>query len=227
MFSVQVSSRLRTQMTPLSSYVDLRTQVQEQVQENQLLMNEVSKDRAQLAMYQAAQGHGGEMMAALQQDARTVAAQAGLTPVIGPGLRITIQYDPSLPYIQQYAGLFEATADQQLGLLVNDLFANGAKAISINGQRLVTTSSIRLVTTINNITSLQVNTVPITMPYVVTVVGDVNRMQAVLTINEVVAQLALMQEQCTVTSFTGSRSVTVPGYNGPLPGTWAKEVQGR
>ncbi|MCL6594126.1 MAG: DUF881 domain-containing protein, partial [Alicyclobacillus sp.] len=67
-------------------------------------------------------------------------------------------------------------------------------------------------------------TVPVVPPYVIQAVGDVDKMQAVLTLNNVVADLALMQENCTITPHRDSRGITVPGYEGPLPGTWAKEV---
>ncbi|MCL6453066.1 MAG: DUF881 domain-containing protein [Alicyclobacillus sp.] len=208
----------------LSSYIDLKTEVEEQAQEHVQLLQQIAKAESQVQAYKNAKGHQAAMMEALQQDAATVAKEAGLTSVTGPGITIAISFDPSLPYNASTAGLFDQDADQELGLIVNDLFANGAQAISINGQRLVTTSSIRLVAGLGGTSDLQVNTVPIESPYVITAVGDIQRMQAILTLNDVVTELALMQERCTITPHTGAEGVTVAGYQGPLPGNFAKEV---
>lgn len=224
LLTVQLTSRQPSATTGMSSYIDLRTQIQEQMQEHQILASQIAKAGEQVAQYQAATGHSTQMMNALKADAKNVAKEAGLTDVTGPGITIQIEYDPTLPYDAQTAGLFDQIADQEIGLIVNDLFANGATAISINGQRLVTTSSIRLVTGLSGDSTLQVNTVPITMPYVITAVGDSKRMQAVLTLNNTVPELNLMQEQCLITAHSDKNPVTVPGYQGPLPGSFAKEV---
>jgi len=224
MLTVQLSSRTQSSDQGISSYVDLRTQLQEQEQEQQTLLQDIEKQRAQLLQYQAAQGHTGDLLKALQEDAKNVAAAAGLTDATGPGITIRIQYDPNLPFMEKTAGMFDQIADQELGLIVNLLFANGATAISINGQRLVTTSSIRLVSGLGGMNTLQVNTVPLTSPYVITAVGDVSKMEAILTVNDVLVGLNLMQEDCVITGYPGANGVTVPKYQGPLPGHWAKEV---
>ncbi|WP_051662922.1 DUF881 domain-containing protein [Alicyclobacillus macrosporangiidus] len=226
MLTVQISSRPQGSSAPISSYVDLRTEIQAQMQENRILTDEIAKQRAQLVQFEAAQGRQSDLLKALQQDKKNVDREAGLTPVNGPGITITIRFDPNLPYYDKTAGLFDEIADQEIGLIVNQLFANGATAIAINGQRLVTTSSIRLVSSLGGSVSLQVNTVPIVPPYVISAVGDVDRMMAVLTLNNVQAELATMQEDCIITPHRDQKGVTVPGYVGRLPGTWAKEVSG-
>ena len=224
MLTVQMTSKPQSSTTAVSSYLDLRTQILEQMQEHQMLTKELAKQANQLAQFQASQGNNAALQKALANDAHTVAAEAGMEPLSGPGIVITIQDDPNLPYVPDYAGKFQGVADQEISQIVNDLFANGATAISINGQRLVTTSSIRLVTGLDGLSTLQVNTYPISMPYKITAVGNTDLMQAVLKVNEVATVLNLMQEDCLVTVKKGPAGVTVPGYDGPMPGSWAKEV---
>lgn len=226
MLTVQISSRPQSSPESLSSYLDLRTQIQEQMQENKVLEDEIAKQNSVLYQYKNSSGQSSEMLKALKQDAQAVEAAAGRTTVTGPGITMKIQYNPNLQPIDGDAGLFELMADQELGLIVNDLYANGAKAISINGQRLVTTSSIRLVSGLDPTSAiLQVNTVPVTMPYVITAMGDVDKMQAILTLHNVQSELNRMQEDCIITEFRGEHGVTVPAYEGPLPGHFAKEVK--
>ncbi len=225
MLTVQISSRPQSSSDQLTSYVDLRTQIQEQLQENKVLEEEIAKQNALLLKYKNSAGENSKLLDALKQDAKSVEAAAGLTSVTGPGITIKIQYNPNLPHDSDTAGLFDLIADQEIGLIVNYLFANGAKAISINGQRLVTTSSIRVVPLYDSSSAvLQVNTVPITMPYVITAVGDIDKMKAVLTLYSVADGLRSMQEDCIIKEYPGPNGVTVPRYKGSLPGHWAKEV---
>lgn len=224
MLTVQLTSREQSSPARLSSYLDYRTQVEEQLQEHTILMQDIAKENAQLAQFKASGGNQRALQAALQKDAHTVAAEAGLTPVTGPGITITIQDDPSLPFYPETANTFQPNADVEVSQIVNDLFGAGATAISINGQRLVTTSSIRLVSGLGPGADLQVNTYPVLMPYVITAVGNVPKMQSTLNVDQVVLAMNLMQEDCLISTYSAKNPVTVPAYNGSLPGAWAKEV---
>lgn len=224
MLTVQITSHTSGASATSTDYIDTRTQLLEQQQEHQILETEISKNEAQLALYQASSGSQQSLTQALQQDAKNVAQEAGMTSVSGPGMTITIQDNPSLPFDATYAGTFAKQSDQWISLIVNDLFANGATAISINGQRLVTTSSIRLVLGLDNIGGLQVNTHPVTSPYVITAIGNINNMQATLTVNLIAQYMTLMQEDFIIKTYPAPQQVTVPAYNGSLPGMWAKEV---
>lgn len=225
MLTVQLTSHAQSSAnsTP-TSYLDYRTQVDEQLQEQSLLAEDIAKAKVQLEQYQLSKGNQGAMQAALRKDAQTVATEAGLTSVSGSGITMTIQDDPSLPFYQATAGQFQQNADVIISQIVNDLYGVGATAISINGQRLVTTSSIRLVSGLGPSSELQVNTYPIQMPYVITAIGNVADMKSVLTVDQIKPELELMQEDFLVQSYTGMNHVTVPAYSGPLPGAWAKEV---
>lgn len=224
MLTVQMTSKPQGSPSVLSSYLDLRTQLLEQMQQQQVLDTQIAKENAQLDLFKASNGNTKDLKKALENDAETVSAEAGMTPLDGPGITITIEDNPNLPFVADYAGKFQQYSDQEISQIVNDLFANGAKAISINGQRLVTTSSIRLVSGLGGFSTLQVNTYPVSMPYVISAVGNVELMQAVLNVQQVVTLLNLMQEDCLVALHPAINGVTVPGYHGPLPGTWAKEV---
>lgn len=224
MLTLQLTSRQQGHTSTPTSYLDYRTQVSEQLQEHAILAQDIAKQRAQLAQYESSSGNQKAMQAALQKDAATVAAEAGLSSTNGSGITMTIQDDPSLPFFTETAGKFAQNADVVISQIVNDLFGVGAKAISINGQRLVTTSSIRLVSGLGPNTELQVNTYPLQKPYVITAIGDVSNMQSVLTVDQIEPELNLMQEDFLVQAYESPNHVTVPAYDGQLPGTWAKEV---
>ncbi|WP_062309508.1 DUF881 domain-containing protein [Alicyclobacillus sendaiensis] len=208
-----------------TSYIDLRTQVSEQAQEHILLEQQISKLEAQLAEYRAASGSQKELRQVLAKDERQLAVEAGLTPVTGPGITITIQPDAKLGASPAQMALFPQQADQWLDEVVNVLFANGATAIAINGQRLVGTSSIRLVE-VNGIGSVHVNGRLIEAPYVIQAVGSVQQMQTGLAVNVLQGYFEAMGEDFIVRAYPSSHGVTVPAYAGPLPGQYAKEGNG-
>lgn len=96
-----------------------------------------------------------------QQDAalrnERTAAGSGFGPVQGPGVRVTVDDSPT----------GELVRDRDLRPLVNGLWNAGAEAISINGQRLTSRSSIQ-----NSNQAIQVNSRPLSPPYVVQAIGD-------------------------------------------------------
>lgn len=226
MLTVELSSHIKPQPTSgtLASYLDLRSEIDEQQEENRLLTEQIAKAKAQIAQYQAAQTNQADLEAALRHDEQQTAAAAGLTPVTGPGIEIKIQDDPLLTPVGSAAQDFQERADVWISEVVNDLFANGATAISINDQRLVTTSSIRWIQGLNSLPELQVNTVPVAQPYIIRAVGDVDHMLAELTLKDWQANFNIMQEDFIVTAHRSANGVTVPAYQGPLPGKWAKEA---
>lgn len=224
MMTVQLASHPRSTGAALSSYLDVSSQIDEAMVERKLLESDLARLQAQLAQYQAAAGSRQEMQAAFRKDEQTVAREAGLTPVAGPGLVITLKDNPKLLFVPEYAGQFGKEADQLISQIVNDLFANGASAISINDQRLVTTSSIRLVQGLGPTATLQINANPVAPPYVIRAIGDIPRMQAALTVDNVVTVLNLMQEDCLIKAHQGKDGVHVPAYAGAVPGQFAREV---
>jgi uncharacterized protein YlxW (UPF0749 family) len=91
----------------------------------------------------------------------TLQISTGFVAVTGPGVRITVTDNPD----GSADGRVRAT---DLRLLVNGLWQAGAEAIAVNGRRLTTLSSIA-----NSNIAVQVNRVPLTPPYVVTAIGDI------------------------------------------------------
>jgi uncharacterized protein YlxW (UPF0749 family) len=95
-------------------------------------------------------------------------AVSGFRAVTGPGIRVTVDDDPSgIPGGE--------VKDSDLRLLVNGLWRAGAEAISINGMRLTSRSAIR-----NSGIVVRVNFQALSPPYVVAAIGDEETLQAKL-----------------------------------------------
>ena len=87
---------------------------------------------------------------------------AGSLPVVGPGLKVTL--DDSAPTA---AGERNRVLDRDLQAVVNALWAAGAEAVAVNGQRITAQSAIRQAGE-----AILINFQPVQSPYVVDAVGD-------------------------------------------------------
>ena len=112
-----------------------------------------------------------DVTAARQQavtELRRLELSVGYLPATGEGVRIVVDDNPEGGTVQQ-------VTDADLAMLVNGLWEAGAEAIAINDQRLNPLGSIR-----NVGSAVHVNTVPLSPPYVVRAIGDMDTLQAEL-----------------------------------------------
>lgn len=96
-------------------------------------------------------------------------AFAGTVGVHGPGIVVVLKDSPkrtSSLMAQSDLGDY-IIHDRDVREVVNELYAAGAEAVSINGQRLVAISSIRCVGPV-----VRVNSTPVAPPFLIKVVGD-------------------------------------------------------
>jgi uncharacterized protein YlxW (UPF0749 family) len=165
---------------------------------------------------------GGPVAAARAQGDR-LAPGAGLTPMTGPGLVVTLddaRRDPGSPLP---AG---ATADdlvvhqQDLQAVVNALWAGGAQGVQVMDQRLVSTSAVRCVGN-----TLLLHGRVYSPPFTVSAVGDVPGMAAALQ----VAPALVLYREWVVAVGLGYRVarhgvLTLPPYSGDLALTHAQAM---
>lgn len=221
-FHIDRSSPAVAYTSYLAATDDLSSALQTSAHLNRMLKNVGAQYQTLVAASQI-HSHG---MQNLQEELKNLEQQAGLTPRVGEGISITINYDPDLPVLP---GLVYVNEAQQLQMVVNDLESVGAVAIAINGERLVTTSSIRSVSGLAAGSGpfagvVQVNGDPVAAPYVIQAVGPVNAMTNLLTAEGLKGQFAILDQSFTVQVFHRPRLLTVPAYTGVLPGKYSVEV---
>ena len=88
---------------------------------------------------------------------------AGLTPVRGPGLSVTLTDAPAPEDGRDNLG---RVLDRDIQSVVNELWAAGAEAVSVDGQRLGPTTSIRSAGQ-----AILVDFRPVTNPYLIEAIG--------------------------------------------------------
>ncbi|MFL6138926.1 MAG: DUF881 domain-containing protein [Frankiaceae bacterium] len=203
---------------------DRRTQLSQLIAEQQ---GTVAGQQAALRRLQAELGAAGAgvadpRLAAARQRAARLAAPAGMTPVDGSGLRVTLDDAPYRPDDPAYRGVppdYLVVHQQDVQGVVNALWAGHARAVAIMGHRVVATTVIRCV---GNTLWLPGER-PYSPPFVITAVGGAAAMRAALAASRAVRIYQqyvdayglgyLVREQA---------SLALPAYEGPVQLLYAK-----
>ncbi len=160
-----------------ADYTNLPDLIREQNQVNEQRQATVDGLQGEVDAATAALAPDDSRIQALEQEAEAVALSAGRTAVEGPAVKVSLQdaklvggevpdgQDPDNYVIHQ----------QDVQAVVNALWAGGAEAMMIQDQRVVSTSAVRCV---GNTLILQGRVY--SPPYVITAVGDTDRLLTTL-----------------------------------------------
>lgn len=124
----------------------------------------------------------------------TAELTAGVRPVAGPGLQVTLADAEPDADEDPVGGTAQAdprgqVRDGDLQLVVNALWASGAEAVDIDGQRLGPTTAIRFAGE-----AVLVDFRPVTTPYLVSAVGDPATLRSRFLASPEVNALAVISE---------------------------------
>lgn len=159
---------------PLPAYrpADLLRLVKGSEQEKQDLNRQIEQLRGRLAVFESPKTKQGLKTRTLAAELEQTRMEAGLIPVKGTGVEVILD-DSKRRASSAEDNYFYLVHDVDLDQLVNELWAIGAEAVSVNGQRIVANSSIRCVGP-----TILVNTARLSPPYHVFAVGDSDTLAA-------------------------------------------------
>jgi len=142
---------------------------------------------------------------------------AGLVSVEGPGLVVTIDDSKRLSKPGENPNLY-LIHDEDMLKVINELWAAGAEAISINGQRLIATSEIRCAGP-----TVSVNNTRYSPPYEIKVIGEPQTLENSLKMRGgVIETLQFWGIQVNVKK---QDIVDVPAFKGAFRFEYAKPVK--
>jgi uncharacterized protein YlxW (UPF0749 family) len=170
--------------------------------------------------------HGGSpgadaALAAITNRSARLAVAAGLEPMRGPGLVVTLndaQRDAEGRFPRDASPDDLVVHQQDIDAVLNAMWSAGAEGIQMQDQRIVGTSAPRCVGN-----TLLLNGRTYSPPYVITAIGDAPAMQAALA----AAPLVTLYRQYVVRFGLGYREepktqVDLAGYPGPVRMKFAK-----
>lgn len=175
MLTIQLQSNLHPRKIESRSTPELRQSLQKELEKHKSLLADISKYNQLYYQYETSL-NDGESISVMREELARTRKLAGLVSLEGKGAVVRIVDNPTSsppPVDGDLSAEGGATQnsyvidDEDLRWLVNSLFANGAKAVSLNGHRLISTTAIR-----NVGDSIQVDTKTIQPPYEFKALGE-------------------------------------------------------
>lgn len=203
MIAIQFQTNKDPQVEDTRNINELRVTLQKERERSQILASEISKYDQLLYQYETSVDKEDRVTEIMGKELERIKKLAGFQDVVGKGFTIQIKELEEGKQVDHY---FSPTIyDDDLRMIVNELNAYGAKAISINGQRIIVITAIR-----NVGETVLVNTIPIRPPYEFKVIGDHSILIPAL-------RLAGLDEYFMVVNhsiyYEPKESVVVPGFN--------------
>lgn len=177
-------------------------------QENIQLRKELADYKQRYEDIARQQAAGLTSTKSLEQTLNESKMLAGTVAVRGSGIVVTLHDSPKLDPTETRSDVIEnyVVHDTDLRAIVDELFASGAEAISINEQRLIANSSVRCVGPV-----VLVNSVQVAPPYVIKAIGKQDVLDKALTLPGGVADALFLLDMIEVTK---QRDLLVPAYAG-------------
>lgn len=175
---------------------------------------EKERDALQKEVHQLRQSDKSE---AISQEMANIKMAAGLTALQGPGIMVTID-DSKRPAKPGENPNLYLIHDDDILKVINELWAAGSEAVSINEQRLIATSEIRCAGP-----TLSVNNTRYSPPYEIRAIGDPRTLENALRMRGgVIETLQFWGIQIAVKQ---QSSIRIPAYKGAYRFDYAKPVK--
>ncbi|GAA4715610.1 DUF881 domain-containing protein [Brevibacillus fulvus] len=212
MLTVQLRSNLHPIKAESRSVSELRTTLQKELEKHKSLLADISKYNQLFYQYETALDTD-ESVSVMKEELSRTRRLAGLVSVEGKGAVIRIVDAPPLPEQAAVDGDLMSgdnqtsyqIDDEDLRWVANSLFANGAKAVSLNGHRLISTTAIRSVGQ-----SIQVDTKFVQPPYEFKALGEPDVLISGLKLEGIEENFQLANKKIV---FEESDRLVVPAYS--------------
>ncbi|MCF8564463.1 DUF881 domain-containing protein [Alicyclobacillus tolerans] len=174
---------------------------------NVTAQQKLSQITAQLTTYEKKSAGASTQLQQLQAKLSQERILAGVTPVSGPGVTVTL-----MDGIATNGNIEQVlTHDWDVRSVINELFTAGAEAVSINNYRVVATSAIFCTGPV-----VRVNDHRLAPPFVIQAIGDPKTLQSALDIQGGVLD-ALRARSLRVSNPQQVPMITMPAFTGTIP----------
>ncbi|MBL8049492.1 MAG: DUF881 domain-containing protein [Chthonomonas sp.] len=178
MLGVMTTSAIRTNRARADIRRDPNVAARLDVNDNQTqeevasLRREVSKLREENTKFQAALSKETDQAKVIYESAENLKLFAGLTEVVGPGVRITLRDAPNAKedFVED-----KIIHDTDILKVVNELWNAGAEAVSVNNNRVALGTNFRCVGS-----TILVDSVRIASPIVIQALGDAKSLKGAI-----------------------------------------------
>lgn len=160
----------------------------------------------------------------LQERVAAMRAPAGLTPVTGPGLSVTLSDAPEEVINSSDQPLrFMVVHQQDIQAVVNAMYKGGAEAVTIQGQRVVSSTGIKCE---GNAVMLGGQAYP--QPYTIAAIGNTASLEAAVLQDdylELYRRDAALPDVSVGFDMTVAEQIDMPAYEGVTGLTYAEPIR--
>ena len=215
--AVQIRAQIITPSNRLARTQALVRSVQDLEHTNTLYRDHIGELRSQISSLETQAAQRSDADRTLAEELAQLRALAGLTPLRGPGVVVTLaDGQPGGPQLADHLGYritFEDIQD-----VVNLLFAGGAEGVSVNGRRITPLSGFRS----DGVDVLIDQGPPIDSPFKIQAVGDPGGMEHLLQDTSALPDVHLRVERFQVVyGWTASSDLLLPAYDSSLAAVYA------
>jgi uncharacterized protein YlxW (UPF0749 family) len=210
--AVQIRAQLLTPSNQVARTAALVRSAQDLEHTNKLYRDRIAELRAQITALEAEAAQRSSSDLALEQQLAALRELAGLTPLRGPGVTVTLaDGQPGGPQLADHLGYritFEDIQD-----VVNLLFAGGAEGVTVNGRRITPLSGFQS----DGVDVLIDQGPPLDSPFTIRAVGDRPGMERLLQDPNLLPDVRLRVERFQVGfTWTGASDLLLPAYDSSL-----------
>ena len=221
--SVRLASGIPTQR--VSGLTQLLLDEREQ---KKIMKAKIADLQLKVDKYEKAMGEGGIQSKVLNEELQKAKLLAGLLPVTGDGVQVTLRDSRKPMPTDLDPGLRPEWIihDADLCLFVRELFANGAEAIAIGdkdgAQRLIVNTPIRCEAGV-----IKINRVAMSSPFVITAIGPPNPMKSALEMpGGLISQFRFVEGlTSTMVRVKTVGDVVIPAYSGTTSFIYARTME--
>jgi uncharacterized protein YlxW (UPF0749 family) len=150
---------------------DLVSLVQSESRRNTLLAQQLTRVREDVDRVSSMSNEDSSLQPELERQAEA----AGLRPVKGPAVTVTLDDAPDSVAADGIDADLLVVHQQDIQAVVNALWSGGAEAMTIQGQRVISTTGVKCVGN-----TVVLHGIPYAPPYVISAIGDQRRLQNAL-----------------------------------------------
>lgn len=167
--------------------------------------------------YKNASSGNSELISSMKDEIEYLSVIAGTKDVHGEGISIVLDDSKIKPSNSFDDSLF-IVHDADLQMIVNELKAAGAEAISINGERIISTSAIRCVGPV-----IQVNSQKIAPPFNIKAIGNAQYLESALNLKGGISDQ--LKQNDLKFEIKREKNIVIDKYKYPITNKYAKQVE--
>jgi uncharacterized protein YlxW (UPF0749 family) len=210
-FATQVRAQLITPSNRLARNEALVRSVKDLEARNADSRKRIADLRAQIARLEITASQQSDSVQREQQEVQSLEAHAGLTPLHGPGVTVTLANGAPSADVSGKTGYLVNFQDIQD--VVNLVYQGGAEGVSVNGRRLSPLSGFR--SSGGNVVIDQGP--PLQAPFTVVAVGNRSEMERLLADPSSLGDLRQRQRRYQVqVTWSGAPELSLPAYDSSL-----------